>query len=97
MVNLVVGVAEQVAESDDRVLAVLDEMRLGAVADVDLLARVGDRTRDLTLSIFVGDAVGVTLLGDDRDRGVRLAEIDTENDRLRPGRAGEGVSGNDAG
>lgn len=34
MVNFIVGVAEQVSETDDGVLAVLDQLGLGAVTDV---------------------------------------------------------------
>ena len=71
--------AEQVTETHDSVLAILDEVGLGTVADVDLLARVCDGTGDLPLTLLVGDAEGVTLLVDDGDGGVRLAEVDTED------------------
>lgn len=68
---------EEVSESHDGVLAVLDKVGLGPVTDVlhaqsqlhdpsgcthNLLAGVRDRTSDLPLTILVGDTLRMTVL-----------------------------------
>jgi hypothetical protein len=55
-------VAQQVAESHDGVLTILDEERLGAVANIDLLAGIRDGAGDLALAFLVGNTLGVAFL-----------------------------------
>jgi len=86
--------AEQVSEAHDGVLSVLDQMLLGSVTDVliiscslhvrgeqtyHLFTGIGDSTRNLPLSILVGDTDWVALFVNDSDGSVRLAKVDTEN------------------
>ena len=62
MIDFVVCVSEQVSETHDGILTILDKERLGTVTDVDLLARVRDGTCDLSLAFFIGDTFGVAIL-----------------------------------
>lgn len=85
MVDLVVSVAEEVAETHNRVVPVLDKVLLGTVANVHLVLDVRDGAGNLALAVLVGNARRMALLVNDRDGRVRLAKVDTENDWLRPG------------